>query len=472
MTVDRTNEVPSARRPLEGRGTEPGAADRPDDVLPGDRLRRHRRRRRGCAAREPFSDQRPGAGHEPGALHLRGHSRSGRVGPRHLAERGVQLPRGDQLQARLRDGHHRVPGNADPAGDARPAPRAGREQRSHPAPTGGGHRSPTGLQPRRSTRHGSARCRRTRPTNRTGRPGRAARPAGGTDSGHADVRSAVGHRHRSRAVRVGLRPVVRGRKGGWIRTGISWDKISAHQLRQLGPRADHVRLLREINLLHSLSDHRAVLLLRHQLPATWTASAAGASGTCWPRHAAAGLEIVQSGRGQLPGDGGPRPGGGRARGRPGGGDLVITPTVPVDGQPVGAVEFALLGDPVHGVAYWPSGRGHQQFRTDAGADRDSPSPTELRQFLAGGAVRIPRQDEQNLRPGLPAPAGPAGAGGVGDQRHRRSGEASADAVADRHRSAGPSRRPRLGMALPDRGQRQHAPAVVAGLRPGAARPGQ
>ena len=54
-------------------------------------------------------------------------------------------------------------------------------------------------------------------------------------------------------MRLGLRPVVRGRKGGWVRTGISWDKISVEHLRQLGPRPDHVRLLREINLLHSLT---------------------------------------------------------------------------------------------------------------------------------------------------------------------------------------------------------------------------
>ena len=101
------------------------------------------------------------------------------------------------------------------------------------------------------------------------------------------------------AVRVGLRPVVRGRKGGWIRTGISWDKISLEHLRQLGPRADHLRLLREINLLHSLTTgprYYSYDLAYRYLDGI-------GSRRIWDllgEARAAGLEIVQSGRGQLP----------------------------------------------------------------------------------------------------------------------------------------------------------------------------
>ena len=134
------------------------------------------------------------------------------------------------------------------------------------------------------------------------------------------------------AVRVGLRPVVRGRKGGWIRTGVSWDKISAHQLRQLGPRADHLRLLREIHLLHSLS----ITARYFSYDINYLYLDGIGSRRIWDLLAearSAGIEIVQSGQGQpavTVSDG-------RAEivleDRPGGrSDLLITPFVAVGGS--------------------------------------------------------------------------------------------------------------------------------------------
>ncbi len=196
------------------------------------------------------------------------------------------------------------------------------------------------------------------------------------------------------SVRVGLRPVVRGRKGGWIRTGISWDKIGVEHLRQLGPRADHVRLLREINLLHSLSTgprYYSYDLAYRYLDGI-------GSRRIWDllnEARTAGLEIVQSGRGQLP----VTVADGRAEivleADRTAGELVITPTVAVDGHSVGQVEFALLGDPVHGVAYWPVG-GALNCSGLTLVPSKQPVPPELRQFLSGGAVRIPRDDEPDF----------------------------------------------------------------------------
>jgi len=191
--------------------------------------------------------------------------------------------------------------------------------------------------------------------------------------------------------RVGLRPVVRGRRGGWIRGGLSWDKISGHQLRQSGARADHLRLLREINLLHSIS------LTEHYFSYDMSYRYLDGIGSrrIWDLLAearSAGLEIVQSGRDQLP----VTLGQGHAevvlRADRVAGELVITPTVQVNGRSIPSVDFALLGDPVHGVAHWP-----------AGGDLNSSGLTllpavqhlsrELRQLLSGEPVRIPRHDE-------------------------------------------------------------------------------
>jgi len=195
-------------------------------------------------------------------------------------------------------------------------------------------------------------------------------------------------------VRIGLRPVVRGRKGSWIRTGISWDKLSVHQLRGVGPRADHVRLLREINLIHSISltgqyfsyDMNFIYLDGIGSRRIWDllAEAAGA-----------GLEIVQSGRSQPP----VTLSGGRAelvlQAERAENDLVITPTVAVNGRPVTDVEFALLGDPVHGVAYWPAGGDINNSGLTL-VPAEQRLSTDLRQFLSGGPVRIPCGDESSF----------------------------------------------------------------------------
>ena len=196
------------------------------------------------------------------------------------------------------------------------------------------------------------------------------------------------------AVRVGLRPVVRGRKGGWIRTGISWDKVGAHHLQQLGPRADHLRLLREIHLLHSLS----VTARYFSYDTNFLYLDGIGSRRIWDLLAeaqSAGVEMVQSGRTQRP----VTVVDGRAEivleAARAAGELTVTPTVAVDGNPVGPVEFELLGDPVHGIAYWPAGGDINSSGLTLVPSIQRVS-TEVRQLLAGGAVRIPRQDEADF----------------------------------------------------------------------------
>ena len=81
---------------------------------------------------------------------------------------------------------------------------------------------------------------------------------------------------------LGLRPVVRGTNGGWVRTGISWSNIGYVSDPRRGIAPDHLRLLNEIMQLDSSSSgattaDRAARFPLSPLPA-------GVSGTCWPRH--------------------------------------------------------------------------------------------------------------------------------------------------------------------------------------------
>src|SRR6478609_4618581 len=54
-------------------------------------------------------------------------------------------------------------------------------------------------------------------------------------------------------VRVGLRPVMLGASGKWVRGGIAWDKLTTYHPQSERPRKDHVQLLREISALNSAS---------------------------------------------------------------------------------------------------------------------------------------------------------------------------------------------------------------------------
>ncbi len=80
---------------------------------------------------------------------------------------------------------------------------------------------------------------------------------------------------------LGLRPVVRGTNGGWVRTGISWSNIGYVSYSRRGIAPDHLRLLNEIMQLDSSSSASYYGGPSRAIPLESIASLL--SGTCWPR---------------------------------------------------------------------------------------------------------------------------------------------------------------------------------------------
>ncbi len=203
-------------------------------------------------------------------------------------------------------------------------------------------------------------------------------------------------------VRVGLRPVMLGAKGSWIRTGISWDRLGSFGSRRRPPRADHVQLLREIHAIESASrasryyGYTETFLYLEDLnsPRIWDLLAEARN---------VGVALVQSGRDQRPvtladGAGEIALDVGRVKGQ-----IVVRPSVSVDGEPTGPVSFTLLGRPLHGLALWPHGPGTDLNNSGLTLVRSTqPLTAELRNLLAGPPLPIPRGDEETfLRDYLP-----------------------------------------------------------------------
>ncbi len=202
-------------------------------------------------------------------------------------------------------------------------------------------------------------------------------------------------------VRVGLRPVLLGAKGNWIRTGIAWDKLGSYNYqRQQRPRADHVQLLKDINVLNSASRG----YYGYNQPFIYLESMS--SRRIWDILAEArniGMALIQSGKGQHPVTLSDDEAEIVLEIRRDDGDLVIEPAVSLNGNPTGPVNFALLGTPLHGLALWP-----QVPDADVNSSGLMLVPSqqrlapELRQFMTEGRVLIPGQDAETfLRDYLP-----------------------------------------------------------------------
>jgi len=200
----------------------------------------------------------------------------------------------------------------------------------------------------------------------------------------------------STPVRVGLRPVMVGAKGNWIRTGISWDRLGSYNHQRRPPRADHLQLLREITAVDSASragryygyNETFIYLEDLNSPRIWDLLAETRN---------VGVALVQSGRDQRPvtlsnGQGEISLDVGRVDGQ-----LVVGPSIAVDGDPAGPVNFALLGTPLHGVALWPNGPATDLNNSGLTLVRSTqPLTAELRNLLTGPPIQIPRPDEETF----------------------------------------------------------------------------
>ena len=205
-----------------------------------------------------------------------------------------------------------------------------------------------------------------------------------------------GHRGRSVGgqVRVGLRPVLRGVRGNWIRTGISWSRLDVYGHQRRPPEPSQLQILREITMLDAASR----IAQHHGYHETFVFLDGLNSRHIWDlldEARTTGIALVQSGPAQQPvtltaGSAEVSLDITRFDGR-----LVVEPSVSVDGEPVGSVDFALLGSPLHGMAFWP--RGGDAELNDGGLTlvrSEQRLTPELRHVLADGTIDIPARDEE------------------------------------------------------------------------------
>ena len=193
------------------------------------------------------------------------------------------------------------------------------------------------------------------------------------------------------AVRVALRPVQQGAKGKWVRSGIGWDQLSSYHHQRQPPRAEHLQLLREIG---AVSDSQSVRT--YGLSPTFIYLEGLNGGAVWDLLAQArdiGLAIMQSGRDQCPVL---LPTGLSEVGLDISRDderLILAPEIMVDGAAADSAEYALLGEPVQGLAMWPVGPDLNNSGLTLVRCKQRVS-TELRAFLSRGSIEIPAADEE------------------------------------------------------------------------------
>jgi superfamily II DNA or RNA helicase len=212
--------------------------------------------------------------------------------------------------------------------------------------------------------------------------------------------SSGGGRPGGPAYRIALRPVIPGRNGSWVRTGISWDRLGYPSSSRSPARAGHVQLLREILLLGSDSSsayygYQQTTLYLDSFP----------SRRIWDLLAEAqerGLPLVQYGRQPAPVIVHTEPAGLRVRVDRTLDGLDLAPSVTMAGADVRLDAAQLLGDPVHGIAWW-----HDQPGPRAGGRRLELAPMsiapDLIGLLANGTIEVPAEDESRfLRDFYPA----------------------------------------------------------------------
>jgi superfamily II DNA or RNA helicase len=198
--------------------------------------------------------------------------------------------------------------------------------------------------------------------------------------------------------RLVMRPVTRGKGGGWVRQGVTWSSVSPTLG---GPRADpqHLRLLSELATMDASGyggyggyDGRAQTLHLDTVPTRRVWDLFAEAGTL-------GLPLVLAGKGNgavnLSADAATL----SVDVSRDGDELVVTPVVtagderPLDGG------FLLIGTPAHGIAWW---RGHGDAETSVAADGlwlarlSAPVDDGIRRLVEGGGLRIPAEDEDRF----------------------------------------------------------------------------
>ncbi len=187
--------------------------------------------------------------------------------------------------------------------------------------------------------------------------------------------------------RAALRPVVPGKKG-WVRTGISWSTLHyAYHARSLRAKR-HIALLHELRALAEADDHdpyrfayyggghRVVYLDEFRSRRVWDVLTEAQE---------AGLPLVQSGRASAPVTVS-APVRFSVHADRDGADLRLRPVLTSGGEVIDPASSVMIGDPVHGVAWWGAG----PLRL---APTDRPLTGQARRALAVPAIVVPAADE-------------------------------------------------------------------------------
>jgi superfamily II DNA or RNA helicase len=198
--------------------------------------------------------------------------------------------------------------------------------------------------------------------------------------------------------RLVMRPVTRGKGGGWVRQGVTWSSVSPGPGRE---RADpqHLRLLSELATMDASGyggyggyDGRAQTLHLDTVPTR----------RVWDLFAEArslGLPLVLAGKDSAAVRLSPEPATLSVDVSRHDEELVVTPVVvagderPLDGGSL------LIGTPAHGIAWW---RGHGDPETSAAthglwlAPLSAPVDDGIRRLVESGGLRVPADDQERF----------------------------------------------------------------------------
>ncbi|HEX2806821.1 MAG TPA: SNF2-related protein, partial [Kineosporiaceae bacterium] len=200
------------------------------------------------------------------------------------------------------------------------------------------------------------------------------------------------------AVQIMLRPVLRGRSGGWVRSGISWGTLEYLGYGHPQLRPSHLRLLAELLALqgqgHYYSRYTTVQLETISSRRVWDLLLEAQE---------IGLPLVQPGRRADPVIVHSQPARAQLDVVREGEGIVVRPRLMVGGIVVPTRDCLPIGDPPHGLAWWTpsveqaSGRaGTVQERPIDLAPMAGRLDPAVAALLDSGELRIPEVDQERF----------------------------------------------------------------------------
>jgi superfamily II DNA or RNA helicase len=184
--------------------------------------------------------------------------------------------------------------------------------------------------------------------------------------------------------RLGVRPMVMGKRGAWIRGNLSWDNL-AYARGSFNPA--------QLKILHALYALHAAGQRYYAYTEQWIHVDAFDNRALWEvleEARTAGLPLVSSGAAQDPVLLSPTPAALQLdiRREPGG--LALTPAVILNDRRLEPGTFGFIGDPAHGIFTWDGPSGAVRL---ALAPLTAPVGAEMHALATAGALDVPSADE-------------------------------------------------------------------------------